>query len=58
MKNNIQLIIGTIILMGIICGYTAYSDYQLNHKSLTGTILENNIQAPDLDDIFIPAKGK
>ena len=38
--DNLKLAIGTVILIGIIAGYTAYSDYQLNHSSKGGTIIE------------------
>lgn len=56
--DSLKLAIGTVILIGIIAGYTAYSDYQLNHSSKTGTIIEHNIEAPDFNDVFIPAKNK
>lgn len=56
--DNLKLAIGTVILIGIIAGYTAYSDYQLNHSSKGGTIIENNIEAPIFDEVFVPAKGK
>ena len=56
--NNLKIAIGTVILIGIIAGYTAYSDYQLNHSSKGGTIIENNIEAPIFDEVFVPAKGK
>ncbi len=56
--NNLKLAIGTVILIGIIAGYTAYSDYQLNHSKKSGILIENNIEAPDFDEVFVPAKGK
>ena len=56
--NNLKLAIGTVILIGIIAGYTAYSDYQLNHSPKSGTIIENSIESPDFNDVFTPAMGK
>jgi hypothetical protein len=56
--DKIKLAIGTIILCIVVSGYTAYSDYQLNHSPKSGTLIENNIEPPDFDDVFTPAKGK
>ena len=56
--DKIKLAIGTIILCIVVSGYTAYSDYQLNHSPKSGTLIENNIDPPEFDDVFTPAKGK
>ena len=56
--DKIKLAIGTIIFFVVISGYTACSDYRLNHSPKSGTLIENNIEPPDFDDVFTPAKGK
>ena len=56
--NKLKIGIGILILMGIVVGYTVYSDYVLNRNSKSGPIIENRIEAPDFEDVFTPAKGK
>ena len=58
MRNDIQLIIGTIILMGIITGYTVYNDYQINHSQKSGIIKEYNLEIPKVDDVIVYTKDK
>ena len=56
--NKIKLVIGTIIFFSVLHGINALNNYKLNHDKSAGTILENNIEMPELDDIFEPSKGK
>ena len=56
--DKVKLAIGTVIFIGIIAGYTACSDYQLNHSSKFGSIIENNIEIPIFDNDFTPSKEK
>lgn len=58
MSDKIKLAIGIIIIYGIIEGFTIYNDYQVNHNSPSGFMIEKNIEMPDFDEIFTPAKGK
>ena len=56
--NKIKLAIGTIIFFSILHGINALNNYKFNQNKKAGTILENNIEMPKLEDILDPYKGK
>lgn len=56
--NKIKLIIGTVIFFAVLHGIIALENFNLNHDSVTGNMIENNIDMPEFDDIFVPSKGK
>lgn len=58
MKEKIKLAIGTIIFFSVITGYVIYNDYQVKHVPKEGIIIENNIEAPEFDEVFTRANTK
>ncbi len=56
--NKVKLAIGTIIFFSILHGINALNNYRFNQSKKEGTILENNIEMPKLEDIFESSKGK
>ncbi len=58
MSNRIKLLICFIVVFSIIHGMEAYEQFKLVHKSPTGNFLDNYIELPEFEDIFVPAKGR
>ena len=58
MSIKAQLLIGFIVAFSFIHGVEAYEQYKLVHKSPTGNFLDNYIELPEFEDIFVPAKGR
>ena len=56
--SRIKLVIGVFILYAAIHAVISFSNYKINHNSHSGNIIENNIEAPEFEDVFVPSKTK
>ena len=58
MSNRLKLFIGIVVMFSIIHSMKYYEQYKRVHKSPTGNFLDNYIELPEFEDIFVPSKGR
>ena len=56
--SRIKLVIGVFVLYAAIHAVISFGNYKINHNSHSGNIIENNIEAPEFEDVFVPSKTK